>query len=324
MNGRINIAILSAGRRVELVQAFVEQAAHLSPRSRVFALDMRPELSSACQVAHQNAACPPALAPDYPGFLEAFFERQSIGLVIPTIDTDLQVLAENRARWATMGTFVSIPEPAVVSMCRNKRLSEALFSKIDVRYPELYSAAHIRFPAFVRPVSGSSSVGAMRLNESSDLTPGLLTDPTMIVTEYIGPPFVEYSVDAYFDQNSKFIAALPRRRIETRAGEISKGITVKAGLYRRLAATLGRWQGMRGCITLQVFYEDSRDDVVGIEINPRFGGGFPLSYSAGANYPGWLIGEYLCATPPVFFDAWQDRLLMLRYDAKILVSDATI
>jgi carbamoyl-phosphate synthase large subunit len=56
-----------------------------------------------------------------------------------------------------------------------------------------------------------------------------------------------------------------------------------------------------------------------LEINPRFGGGFPLSYSAGANYPGWLIDEYILGKEVPFFDAWEDRLLMLRYDAKVLV-----
>ena len=56
-----------------------------------------------------------------------------------------------------------------------------------------------------------------------------------------------------------------------------------------------------------------------IEINPRFGGGYPLSYSAGANYPGWLIAEYLQGKQLSKFSSWQANLLMLRYDQQILI-----
>ena len=56
-----------------------------------------------------------------------------------------------------------------------------------------------------------------------------------------------------------------------------------------------------------------------IEINPRFGGGFPLSYSANANFPKWIIDEYFFDIEIPFFDNWKKDLLMLRYDSKILI-----
>jgi carbamoyl-phosphate synthase large subunit len=324
MTTRKNIAVLAAGRRVELVQAFMEQAALFAPDTFVYGVDLNPALSSACHVAHKSVACPRATSAEYEKFLTTFFETEQIGLVIPTIDTDLQVLADNRLRWAEQGTWVSISDSEMIANCRDKRLSGGLFEAIGVRYPSLYTAETITYPAFMKPVSGSSSKGAMLLRTSADLPVGALSDPTQMVMEYVGGPYKEYSVDAFFDQHSRFIAAVPRLRIETRAGEISKGITAKNGLYHKLAKGLKYWQGMRGCITLQVFYDETSDDIVGLEINPRFGGGFPLSYSAGANYPAMLIQEYFNTEAPQFFEDWQDRLLMLRYDAKVLVHNANI
>ena len=75
-------------------------------------------------------------------------------------------------------------------------------------------------------------------------------------------------------------------RIEIRAGEINKGYTRKNYLVQFLKERLAYLPGVIGCICIQLFYRDSDDDVVGIEINPRFGGGYPLSYYAGANFSG--------------------------------------
>ena len=57
---------------------------------------------------------------------------------------------------------------------------------------------------------------------------------------------------------------------------------------------------------------------VAIELNPRFGGGYPLSYAAGANYPDWLIREYLLDEDVPEFEGWQDRTAMARYDDEVI------
>ena len=78
--------------------------------------------------------------------------------------------------------------------------------------------------------------------------------------------------------------------------------------------------GARGCLTIQVFADLAQDSFYGLEINPRFGGGYPLAYSAGARYPAWLIKEYLLGEEIDFYDQWEPDLLMLRYDDKKLIS----
>ena len=72
---------------------------------------------------------------------------------------------------------------------------------------------------------------------------------------------------------------------------------------------------------MQFFFNQVTKRIIGIEINPRFGGGFPLSYEAGANYPSWLIKEYILGENVEYFDKWDENLLMLRYDNEVLVRD---
>lgn len=70
---------------------------------------------------------------------------------------------------------------------------------------------------------------------------------------------------------------------------------------------------------MQFFFNPETKRVIGIEINPRFGGGYPLSYLAGANFPKFIIDEYILNEEIQPFDDWEDNLLMLRYDNEVLV-----
>lgn len=112
---------------------------------------------------------------------------------------------------------------------------------------------------------------------------------------------------------------VPRKRIFIRAGEINKGVTKKNRIVKEFMEKLSFLEGAVGCLTIQIFFHKENEKILGIEINPRFGGGYPLSYLAGANYPLWLIKEYLLNQNINVFDDWKDNLLMLRYDAEVLV-----
>ena len=112
---------------------------------------------------------------------------------------------------------------------------------------------------------------------------------------------------------------VPRKRILVRAGEINKGITNNNEIVPFLKQSLAQIDGAVGCLTVQVFLNRESGRIIAIEINPRFGGGFPLSYHAGANYPLWLIKEYFHNEAIPYKDDWEDQLLMLRYDDEVIV-----
>jgi carbamoyl-phosphate synthase large subunit len=82
---------------------------------------------------------------------------------------------------------------------------------------------------------------------------------------------------------------------------------------------LGHIEGCVGCICVQLFFHPDTKDMVGIEINPRFGGGYPLSYMCGGNFPELLIREYFLGETVEYFDTWKEGMLMLRYDDAVYV-----
>ena len=321
-SNRKNILILSAGRRVELVRCFTAARDLLLANAKVFATDLNPSLSSACQVADQSFATPRANAAEFADFIQEIASAHNIGLIIPTIDTELLPLAKIKAKLATQGTHISISDVSFIEQCRDKTQSGGVFEAIGVRYPKLMDWDNPIFPAFAKPVSGSSSKGAMLLQDGTRLGELRQASEAYMLMEYIGPPYKEYTVDAYFDLASQLKCFVPRLRLDVRAGEVSKGITLRHGLYEILKTGLKNWRNVNGCITIQVFYDEVQNDVVGLEINPRFGGGYPLTHQAGAKFVNWLVAETLLGKAPEAFDAWENKLLMLRYDAAVWVKNA--
>jgi carbamoyl-phosphate synthase large subunit len=303
------------------VRAFLEQRNALNHSGKVFSCDLKPEYASACHVSERAFHLPAANSPNYIEELLSLCETFQIGLVVPTIDTELLPLAYNSRRMLEGGTRVSIPDVSLVEQSRDKTLTGGIFNTMGIRYPHIYGDELVTFPAFAKPVSGSSSKGITLIHSESDLASVRSLGSQMMISEYVGSPFIEYTLDSYFDLLGKLICVVPRLRIETRTGEVSKSITRRNSFYNRIVSAIARLQGFRGCVTIQVFFNPETEELIGLEINPRFGGGFPLSYAAGANFPGWLISEVFHQKTLHFFDSWKADLLMLRYDAAVFVEN---
>ncbi len=320
-----NILLSSAGRRVELAQAFKTEIAVRGLSSQLVSTDLNPALSPVSQFVDRAIASPRVTDAGYSDFLLDLCKAHSIGLVVPTIDTELLLLAQHREAFAAQGIQLVISDESLVSACRDKRVTARLFAELGIESPEIYRSddrTAIRFPCFVKPYDGSRSIGARAIADSKSMDDRLLANPKMMFMALVDASHTEFTVDTYFDRNGQLACLVPRQRIEVRDGEISKGATRRHAVYDYLLPKLKALQGARGCLTLQLFANVKTGSFAAIEINPRFGGGFPLSYSADANYPGWLIDEYLLDKPVPFFDGWEADLLMLRYDAKVLVHGA--
>lgn len=314
-----NVLILSAGRRVELVEAFRAELNKLIPGAKVFAADLSPQLAPACHVADDAFAVPRVTNAEYCDRIIDICQANAIGLVIPTIDTELIVLSERIDDFAARGIHLVISSAELVRNCRDKRKTAAFLEEVGIHSPKIYDISNITFPCFAKPYDGSCSVGAAVVPTRESLTRDMVENPRMMFAELIGKDHPEYTVDAYYNKSGQLCCLVPRERIEVRGGEVSKGATRRHALYAFLLPRLKTIAGARGCVTFQFFAKPDEDRYLAIEINPRFGGGYPLSYAAGANYPGWLIREYLLNEEIGFFDNWERDLLMLRYDAKVLV-----
>jgi carbamoyl-phosphate synthase large subunit len=314
-----NILILSAGRRVDLIQSFKNEVLSRGLRSKVYASDLNPQLSAACTFSDESFATPSISDPLYGEFIYDLCIKHKIGLIIPTIDTDLLILSRMRQKFIDEGFYIAISRESLILECSDKRKTIRLFNQLGISSPQIYSVSNLKFPCFVKPYDGSSSVDAKIIASKSDLSDSLISNHKMMFMEYIDHSYDEYTIDAYYDCNENLKCFVPRQRLEVRAGEISKGRTRRDNVYEFLLKKLPLIKGARGCITIQIFVHKTEFSVLGLEINPRFGGGYPLSYSAGANFSGWLIDEYLLGKKISFFDCWERDLIMLRYDAKVLI-----
>ena len=317
---RHNILITSAGKRVALVKAFKETLLKYFHDSKVYTTDMNPRMPPAAYVSDGCISVPRVTSEDYIGILQEICQKYDIGLVVPTIDTELSILSANKSIFEEIGTHLCVSEYDFIMMCRDKRNTGAFFENNGIRVPQPIDKYHPRFPMFAKPYDGSLSSNMHYIKTAEDLTAEILADPKLIFMEYIyKKKYQEYTVDMYFARDHQLKMAVPRERIEIRAGEINKGRTVKEFLEPYIHQHLSYIEGCEGCICGQFFYNKENNDVVGIEINPRFGGGYPLSYAARANYPEFLIREYFLGESILYSDDLTDGMLMLRYDDAIFV-----
>lgn len=318
----MNILITSAGQRVSLVRAFITELKKRVPSGNVFTTDMVPELSAACNCSDQYFKVKRVTDPLYISELLELCLQHAIKLIVPTIDTELLVLSQNEHLFKEKGIHVMISSHEFVNKCRDKRNTNGFFSNKGIDVPAVVDKLNPVFPLFIKPYDGSLSVDIFIIKKKEDLTSYHFQNEKLMFMEYLDKEENdEYTVDMYYNKKGQLKCLVPRKRIFVRAGEINKGLTCKNQLLDVLKKNLSQIEGARGCLTGQFFLNKKTGRVVGIEINARYGGGFPLSYRAGANYPGWMIEEYLQDKELDYFEGWEENLLMLRYDDEVLVHD---
>jgi carbamoyl-phosphate synthase large subunit len=281
---------------------------------------MNPELAPAGYVSDGCFKVPRVTDSNYPDILRKICEEQNIGMIIATIDTELLLLADLKEEFKKKGINIMVSDKPFISMCRDKRNTGSFFEDHGVRVPKSVDKYHPTFPMFAKPYDGSLSTNLHYIKSADELTSEILEDPKLLFMEYIDKTvYKEYTVDMYYGKDHQVKCIVPRERIEIRAGEINKGCTAKNEILSFLKDKLGYIEGCVGCICVQLFFHPDTKDMVGIEINPRFGGGYPLSYMCGGNFPELLIREYFLGETVEYFDTWKDGMLMLRYDDAVYV-----
>lgn len=265
---------------------------------------------------------------DYTKQLLDIVKDNDVKLLVPTIDLDLKLLAQNKQRFSAVGCRVLVSKPDVVKICQDKRLTYRFLIKNGFDTPLTMSIqtalansklktqnSKLTWPCFLKPWDGYASRGNAIVNNRRELLVFAKRIPNCIAQKFTRG--IEYTCDVYVDFDMQVRCVVPRRRIEVRTGEVSKGLTVKNLHIMNEAARLVKKLGAGpGVITLQLFL-NSENKVKFIEVNPRFGGGAPLSIKAGANFPKWILQELTGTKPDIRFDGFKDKLAMLRYDSEV-------
>ncbi len=310
------------GRRVSLLNSFRKAAKKLKINAAFFGTDTT-HLSPALQLCDKHFLVKPTTHAGYIKQLLSIVKTNKVRLLVPTVDLDLKILAQNKKKFAAMGCCVLISTPDVIDICQDKRKTYRFLRRNGFDTPLTLSVASalsnkkLNWPCFLKPWDGYASRGNAVVNNRKELAFFARRIPNPICQEFITG--TEHTCDVYVDFNMKVRCVVPRKRIEVRAGEVSKAQVVKhsdiMGQSARLVETLGAGPGV---ITLQLFLTCD-NNVKFIEINPRFGGGVPLSIKAGANFPKWILKELLASKTNIRFDGFKDKLIMLRYDDEVWI-----
>lgn len=318
-----NILITSVGQRVVLTEIFQKSIKEFGLYSKIYSADLNPSMAPAGFISDHCFPICRCTKPEYIEELIALCKKNDIGIIVPTIDTELLVLSQHEMQFRTEGIQVMVSAPDFIKMCRDKRKTMVLFDSLDIHYPRLLDKQAPVFPMFAKPYDGSLSTNLHIIRKPEDLTSDILNDEKLIFTEYIDTTdFKEFTVDMYYGRDNRVKSIVPRERIKIRAGEINKGITRRNAIVNYLKERMDYLPGVIGTICIQLFYREEDRRIYGIEINPRFGGGYPLSYWAHANYPGNIIREYLLGEDIDYSEEWTSNTLMLRYDREVIVYDA--
>jgi len=308
------------GRRVSLLSSFRLAAKKLGMPAFFVGADTT-AFSSALQLCDKKCIVKPIKHPDYLKQLLRIVKQNNVKLLVPTIDTDLLLLAENKARFTRLGCRVLVSEPNVVGICQDKRKTFCFLKSNGFDTPETTTARAalrrkwLKFPCFLKPWDGYASRGNAVARNRKELAFYARKIPNCIVQPFIDGN--EYTCDIFVDFDMKVRCVVPRKRIVVRGGEVNKGQVVKhRGIMSQAAALVEKLGAGPGVITSQLILTGD-GQIEFIEINPRFGGGVPLSIKAGANFPKWILQQMLDKKLAIKFDGFRDGLIMLRYDAEV-------
>lgn len=310
----MNILFTCAGRRTYLLKYFKE---NLSEGDKVVATDM--QLSApALQVADVKLQVPAVYDPEYVSITLNICREQNIDVLLSLNDLELPILSENKARFEELGVKVIVSNPEVIDIAFDKYKTAQWVESLGLKSPKTYvriedvkealAAGEIEFPLFMKPRWGSGSIGLESIAdmEELDIYYNLLMKKikkTILATASVGDEYImiqekltgaEFGLDIMNDLNGQNVGVSVKQKLAMRAGETDKAITVDLPEVREMGRKIGEALGHIGNLDVDIMQRADGAYCV-LELNPRFGGGFPFSYEAGVNLPKaiiqWVKGE---------------------------------
>jgi len=319
-----SILFSSVGRRAQLIDCFRRSLRALDLEGSIIGIDSS-RSAPAAYLVDRFIRVPRCDSSD---FLETTLEicrKYEVSLLVPTIDTELPFYASHREHFSAVGTTVAISAPETVEICVNKTLSNRWLLKNGFPTVRQGTSAEVlsqpsdwEFPLIAKPCRGSASIGVRILNSIDSLNEFSKERSDLVVEEIAKG--CEYTANVFVDRFGRCVCAVPHHRVEVRAGEVPKCVTVKdLGVMELASQVSERLPGAYGALNVQGFLSPDSDFRI-TEINARFGGGYPLTHQAGADFARWLLEGLLGLASSAAFDAWQDGLTMLRYDTAVFLS----
>lgn len=311
----MNILFTCAGRRTYLLNYFKENMSH---GDKIFAADMQ-LTAPALQVADVKIKVPKVYNKLYIDKILSVCKENEIDALISLNDLELPKLAEQKKRFEELGVKMIVSSPEVIDICFDKYKTAQWVESIGLNAPKTYitlksakealTKGEITFPLFMKPRKGSGSICLETIYNMKDLDVYYKImkkklKKSLLARECVGDECImiqeklmeknEYGLDVMNDLDGNNIAVSVKKKLAMRAGETDKAITIDLPEVREMGKKIGENLKHIGNLDVDIMQRSNGDYCV-LELNPRFGGGFPFSYEAGVNLPKailhWLKGE---------------------------------
>lgn len=304
----MNILFTCAGRRTYLLKYFKEQ---LAGDGKIIGADMQMS-APALSAADIKEVVPAVYADDYIDIVLDICKRDHVDLLISLNDLELPILSRCKERFEKIGVTVVVSTPEVIDICFDKYKTAQWIESNGLNAPKTYVSlpaakealdkGEITFPLFLKPRWGSGSIGLETVGDMNELDEVYMQlfkkiKKTILATASIGDEYImiqeklggqEYGLDVMNDLNGNHVAVSVKRKLAMRAGETDKAVTCDLPEVREMGKRIGENLHHIGNLDVDIMQRANGDYCV-LELNPRFGGGFPFSYEAGVNLPKAII-----------------------------------
>ena len=310
----MNILFTCAGRRTYLLKYFKE---NMQPSDKVVATDMQ-LTAPAVQVADIKLQVPAVCDPKYIDITLDICKQYNIDALISLNDLELPILADNKAKFEQIGVKVIVSSSEVIDICFDKYKTAQWTESIGLNAPKTFvtlasakdalAKGEIAFPLFMKPRWGSGSIGLETIDDMEELNIYYhilmkKIKKSILATASVGDEYImiqekltgqEFGLDVMNDLEGNNVSVSVKKKLAMRAGETDKAITMDLPEVREMGAIIGRNLKHIGNLDVDIMQRANGDYCV-LELNPRFGGGYPFSYEAGVNLPKailqWLKGQ---------------------------------
>lgn len=310
----MKILFTCVGRRTYLLKYFKE---NMNEGDKVVATDMQSS-APALQVADEKYEVPAVYDANYVNIILRICKEQQIDALIPLNDLELPILAENNDKFEAIGVKLIVSAPAVINIAFDKYKTAQWVESLGLKSPKTFirlkeakkalKTGELKFPLFMKPRWGSASIGLESIAdmEELDIYYRLLMKKikkTILATASVGTEYIiiqekltgnEFGLDVMNDLDGNNVAVSVKQKLSMRAGETDKAKTVYLPELQRIGVKIGTALKHIGNLDVDVM-KNSKGEYCVLELNPRFGGGFPFSYEAGVNFPkaiiDWIRGK---------------------------------
>jgi carbamoyl-phosphate synthase large subunit len=303
-----------AGQRVDIVTAFARAGA------TTIATDVN-ELAPALYHSDRKAIVPRVDDPGYIPALRDLVELHDVRLIVPLTDLDHVELAQ--ARNDLGSAVVLVPELETIRRCSDKYLAHGFFAEQGIGSPDTWLPTELppdlRYPVLVKARRGFGSRHIYRADNRTELDffIAYTTADSMIQAVCQGE---EFSIDVFCDTGARCLAAIPRTMIESKGGESIKGMTIKDEELIEFGRRVSEVLGIIGPANVQCFREPDGELLV-TDVNPRFGGGFPLPTAAGSRYPELAIALANGEQPAPRLGDFREGVVMTRFFSQVILEE---